>query len=548
MLPEPGHAVIVKGDTNSHADGLALRVLAARDRFPERPALFVDGEHWAYGALVDCAGRMASFLQKAPKGRLGAILGARSLTAYSGVLATAFAGRGYVPLNPKYPIERTMVMLEACGANTLIVDKRAIHHLDAILSQISWPLWVLLPEEDDVAPIASRHPRHTVVGRKDIEDARPLLDAHRVQADDIAYLLFTSGSTGAPKGVMVSSGNVLHHLDVMAERYSIRETDRFSQSFELTFDLSVFDMFLCWTNGACLYSLPEREVSMPARFIREHGLTVWFSVPSTGMMLRRLHLLKASAFPTLRVSLFCGERLMSEIAAAWQEAAPGSIVENLYGPTETTIACTLYRWDPSGSPAECVDGTVPIGAAFPGLRAAIVDDLLSPVQQGGRGELCISGPQVALGYWRDPPRTAERFVKLSWDPTPDARWYRTGDVAFVNDKGNLIFCGRGDEQIKLRGYRVELGEVEFALRQAAKTDFVAVLPYPIGPSGPAALTACVAGTDELASNILNRAKEILPPHCVPQSVIKFDQLPLTSSGKIHRLCLKRMLEEKDAKT
>ena len=188
----------------------------------------------------------------------------------------------------------------------------------------------------------------------------------------------------------------------MTRRYEITEHDRFSQTFDMTFDLSVFDLFVAWSRGACVCVMPSESFLKPAGWIAESELTVWFSVPSLALHMKRFGMLKPDRFPTLRWSLFCGEALPVEAAEAWAAAAPASVVENLYGPTELTIACTLYRWSAKTSPPECSAGLVPIGHPYPGMEALVVDESMQEVVPGGEGELLVAGPQVTPGYWSDP--------------------------------------------------------------------------------------------------------------------------------------------------
>src|SRR5439155_5413193 len=202
------------------------------------------------------------------------------------------------------------------------------------------------------------------------------------------------------------------------------EEDRCSQTFDVTFDLSVHDMFVTWEAGACLCCPTRKELIKPGEFISGSRLTTWFSVPSTGVFMKKLGMLKPDMYPGLRLSLFCGEALPTEVARAWSEAAPNSIIENIYGPTELTIACTAYRWNRDSSPAECELGIVPIGEPFDGTEAIVVDENLQEVSVGMPGELLMTGPQVTLGYWQDPERTSKAFV------IPPGRrqiYYRTGD-------------------------------------------------------------------------------------------------------------------------
>jgi len=516
-------------------NSLASIVWDAGARFSQHAAVHVDDRTIGYAELLDSAARIGAVLRQAdsPLPRLGAVFAARSATAYAGVLATLVSGAGYVPLNPKFPITRTAHMLAVSDASTVVVGEDCLDQLDDVIECVERSLLVVVPTRADVSALRVAHPRHRFAGQREIAATEPLGEPSPVDPASIAYLLFTSGSTGSPKGVMVSHANVLAVLDSVWRRYDITQDDRFSQSFDLTFDLSVFDLFASWGRGASLHCIPDRSLMAPDEFIRERQLSIWFSVPSVGMMLHKLRRLAPDAFPTLRWSLFCGERLPMDVADAWQRAAPRSKLENLYGPTEATIACTLYRWSPASTSA-CVGGTVPIGIPFPGMTTAVVDDELREVPDGKHGELCVKGPQVSHGYWRDPAKSAERFVAMPWFSGPDNRWYRTGDIAYVDGEGNLIHCGRNDDQIKLHGFRIELPEIEHIVRTAAGTSFAVVLPFPENQYGPTGLTAVVAGTAASEDQLVAAARAALPEYMVPSTFVFVTELPLNANGKIDR--------------
>ena len=317
--------------------------LRSAEHMPERVALVAQGKTHTYGALSRCARTLAATLQRIDVGdrRLTGVFADRSVTAFAGILGSLMAGHAYVPLNPNFPVAKNRQILERAGCRTLIVDSASEPQLPELLDGFAG-VSVIAPERPDavLASAASWVP---------VEQS----------PDDLAYLLFTSGSTGAPKGVMVTHWNATHFVRSAVERYSITADDRLSQLFDATFDLSVFDMFVAWQRGAMVCCPPRAALWNPAAFVREHQLTVWFSVPSTAMFMRRLGAVTPGAFPSLRWSLFCGEQLPVDVATSWAAAAPESIVENLYGPTELTVACTAYRWDPTRSPAACEAGVVP---------------------------------------------------------------------------------------------------------------------------------------------------------------------------------------------
>jgi amino acid adenylation domain-containing protein len=357
-------------------------------------------------------------------------------------------------------------------------------------------------------------------------------------------LLFTSGSTGEPKGVAVSQQNVRSYVEYASERYQVNEHDRCSQSFDLSFDLSAHDMFVSWERGACLCVIPESSAMAPAKFIKDQQLTMWFSVPSVVGVMSKLGMLKPGVFPSLRCSLFCGEPLPISYAQAWATAAPNSIVENVYGPTETTIAITHYRWERT-APPECATGIVPIGWPFDGQRACVIDSERRPVPPGERGELCLAGSQVTAGYWNNPTKTAEQFVTLP--EMGDGLWYRTGDLARQDADGCFHYLGRIDHQVKIRGYRVELQEVEGALRGATGAEQVIAVAWPIRDGIADGIVAFMCGGRERdVRRILQACRETLPDYMIPSALHFVDELPLNIHAKVDRLALIQRLAESRA--
>ena len=528
---------------NAPSRGIHEGFLRSSVRYAHRPAVEVRGTMLTYDELRNRAMSLAASLERAtpPGGTpLTAVFARRSTTAYSGVLAALLAGHGYVPLNRTFPLERTWAMLQRSGCRSLIVDAESELRLEAILDLSEEPLLIILPERTDTSYLRSRWSRHTILGASDLEPAGNF-EEKPVSPDSIAYLLFTSGSTGIPKGVMVAHQNVAHFVSFMTDRYGICEYDRFSQTFDMTFDLSAFDMFVAWERGACVCCPSEKTLINPAKFIQDAKLTVWFSVPTVGVFMKRLGALKAGQFPTLRWSLFCGEPLPAEIAESWSRAAPNSVVENLYGPTELTIACCLYRWQAGKSEEQCLRGVVPIGDPFPGMDVLVVDEELREVPPGKDGELLMAGPQVALGYWQDPEKTATAFVL---PPGKNQTYYRTGDrVRRPNKTGPMCYLGRVDHQIKIQGHRVELGEVESLLRQEAGVDAAVAIGWPVTVSGAGGIEAFVMGNKLEPQTILERLKRKLPAYAVPRRIHLLSELPLNPNGKIDRGQLAKLLAD-----
>lgn len=516
----------------------------AAEAHPGNPALWVDGQSHSYADLEAYAARLASAILANEKRAvpLAAVMGYRSFSSYAAVLGVLAAGKGYVPLNPTFPPERLRRMLTLSGVEVLVASAEALELLAQVLEGVEGELVVICPDAGGAGDMASRFPAHTWLGPEALDSAPAGQTAPTPLPGATAYLLFTSGSTGIPKGVAVSQGNVSAYLRYTIDRYQVGPKDRLSQTFDLTFDLSVHDLFVSWWSGACLYAIPRRQLMGPGKFIRDHELTMWFSVPSLIMLMAQMRMLKAGLFPSLRWSLFCGEPLPAKSAALWQEAANNSILENLYGPTEATIAISNFRWDQETSPAKCRQGVVPIGWVYEGQRAMVADSRFKEVATGGQGELMLAGSQVTGGYLNNPEKTAAQFVQRPDDP--GVTWYRTGDLVEADREGCLYYMGRVDNQVQVRGYRVELQEIDHALREASGSDLAVSVAYPPDSATVEAIYGFVSALSAPAEdNILAQCRVSLPDYMVPQRVFMVESLPRNVNGKIDRKALGLKLKE-----
>ena len=517
--------------------------LRSAERFPGRPSVIVDGRTLTYEELRESAWRIAATLQSHSdhsETRLTAVFAHRSPVAFAGVLGSLLGGNGYVPLNKTFPTDRTQAMLEKSGCRSIIVDAGSLPQVDRLLFSARESLLVILPDLEDAGPLRKQWPSHTFIEAKRLAPARAWREPS-LPTDGIAYLLFTSGSSGVPKGVMVAHRNVVGFLDYMVDRYLVTETDRLSQMFDMTFDLSVFDMFVAWERGACVCCPSIKTLIRPARFVEEMGLTIWFSVPSAVAFMKQLGMLKSGRFPSLRWSLFCGEPLPVSCAMAWLEAAPNTVLENLYGPTELTIACTHYQWDPDSSIAESVQGIVPIGFPYPGMNTLVVNDSMYQVEPGQEGELLMNGPQMSLGYWKDAERTSASFVI---PPGKNDIFYRTGDrVRRPLGNDPLVHLGRIDSQVKILGHRAELGEIEAVVRDASGLDGVVAVGWPSTPSGHGGVEVFLEGASPDLNAIRNSIASRLPGYMVPRRFHFMSRLPRNTNGKFDRIMMRKLLEE-----
>jgi acyl-coenzyme A synthetase/AMP-(fatty) acid ligase len=295
-------------------------------------------------------------------------------------------------------------------------------------------------------------------------------------------------------------------------------------------------MFTCWSVGASLHPVPAGQLMAPARFIQERQLTMWTSVPSTAVFLERMKMLPPGAFPSLRYTIFSGEPLPLRSAQAWQRAAPSSVVDNICGHTECCCFSTLERFsDPPKVTPKL--GLVAIGKPLPGFEAAVFDDACRPLPAGQPGELALAGPQVAKGYFEDPKLTAARFVTIGGKV-----WYRTGDLVVVDESGSMHHLGRIDNQVKILGHRVELGEVESHLSTICGSDAVAAVAWPVDHGSARGIAAFHCAEGLSAQEIRDAMTRRVPRYMVPQQVRQLDRIPLTENGKIDRAALTALLD------
>ncbi|MFJ6953007.1 AMP-binding protein [Micromonospora aurantiaca (nom. illeg.)] len=488
------------------------RLLAAARRHPERTALWVDDRAYTYRELFARADTLAGRLDERDEPFCLVYCG-RNLTRYVAILASLLAGKAFVPMCPTSPpayCEKVLKRLD--GQVVAVLDSGDPDQDDRLRTMMAPP-----------APVLDHGPGPRWEG----EPRRP---------QGGAYLMFTSGSTGVPKAVLVTLDNLTAYLDGAIELFGPTCEDRFAQVNNFTFDLSVHDIALPWTVGAAVYALPDQAVYKLPALVREHALTFWLSVPTTGVSLLDLGLLRPGALPSLRRTLFCGEPLPRRLAQAWHAANPDGELFNVYGPTECTIAVTSFGWRPD----QDLPDVVPIGWPYPRQEVRVVGADLAGVAAGQTGELLLRGSQLVPGYHGDPEQTAARFVEL---PDAPGRWYRTGDLVAHDPRWGLVFKGRRDDQMQVRGHRVERLEVETLLRQVLGTEAVAVVGWPMAPGGLVqGLVAFVADTATPVPEMRRRISRELPEHLWP-SRIHVGPLPQNRSLKVDYPQLRRRLEE-----
>ncbi len=499
-----------------------------------RNALFTGGRFHTYGELAALSEGVARrLLSLGLKGDEPAVIaGKGSFFTYAALCGTVLAGGYYVPLNENFPTERNMSVIKASGARFIIADPDDFTGWENIFAGSDG--YEIIVPPSCCKRLAADYPGRRFHGAG-ADSCRCGLPPDR--GEDSVYLLFTSGSTGKPKGIRISRDNLSGYISAFCERNRADENGRLIQMNDLTFDLSAHSVFLSFLKGGCLYVPDRADRINPVSFINRHGINHALLVPSVLTMMRKMRVLKSGAMPSLEYAAFCGEALPFDDARLFSLAAPGAKIENIYGPTEATIACTYFEFGREATEKADYCGSVPIGAPNVGMEAVIVDEAGRPVPDGSVGELALSGRQLAGGYLNDPEQTAGKFVKKGCKT-----YYMTGDLCKMTDDG-IVFLGRNDSQAQIRGYRVELYEVENAISRIDGCLDAVVIPVPVGAVNYSGMTAFVLAKESLsAGEVKERLKNLLPPYMVPDDFIITDDFPVNSNGKVDRNRLKSLLD------
>ena len=517
--------------TNTSLNRVSEHVLETARIHPDRIALVIDDESWSYAELVSAALHVARQLPKVAaddQQAITAIMVDRHVSSYVAILAARLSGYAYVPLNVNHPCSRNATILESCAARSVICGSLAADGLNNILELSSL-------SAADLTIIKTGDQRSEFELQSGSVDQAVNID-RQVLASDLVYILFTSGSTGEPKGVPIRNSELDSFLTAVQPIVDVQPGDRFSQTADLSFDLSVHDVYVCFDNGATLVVPSKQELQMPAAFIRDKAISCWSSVPSLAYQIRLQEELVAGAFPSLRFSMFCGEALPTVVGTEWTRAACNSRVENWYGPTEATVACSRYVL----AGQDIAEDAVPIGKAFSAMELLILDEDLNACATDVPGEICLAGPQVAAGYLNDADKTAASFVTL---PGSGQLVYKTGDRGMIGPDGDARFLGRVDNQVKVRGYRIELGEIEAALRQASAGTNAVAMAWPGGAEIATSIVAALETDNADITAIQEQVRRVLPSYMLPSMIFCVAEFPKNTSGKVDRSALRTQLSE-----
>jgi len=504
---------------------------------PDAIAVVHEGRTITYADLDRASNRLANTLHDRGirRGdRVGLYL-EKSVDAVIGVYAILKTGAAYVPLDPAAPASRVAYIARNCGVRVLITGAEKAARWSELLADGA-PITTLVVCNTDKVVDAPLPPQVTVLTHRDVQRSSESPLGVGAISLDLAYILYTSGSTGEPKGVKLTHRNALAFVEWAVETFDVRSDDRLSSHAPFHFDLSVFDLFAAAKAGATLILVPPETSLFPTavrRFIEDNGITIWYSVPSILNLLTVRGDLKTGALPTLRTILFAGEVFPTKYLRRLMALLPGVRFSNLYGPTETNV-CTWY--DVPLLPDD-MEEPIPIGRAIDDVEVFAVTEDGVRAHKGQVGELYVRGPTVMQGYWGDADRTARGLVPHPFDTELTDRAYRTGDLVEELDDGSYRFLGRRDSQIKSRGYRIELGDIEAALYAHPDVIECAVTAVPDDMVTNRIRAFVVVRNEVRESDLVRFCAARVPRYMVPESFEIRDALPKTSTGKVDRRAL-----------
>jgi amino acid adenylation domain-containing protein len=516
--------------------GLLQEGVAAQARArPSATAIVFNRERLAYGALEEASNRLAHLLRETGcrRGDRVGLLMPKTPGAIVAMLGVLKADAIYVPMDPASPAARHARLLEVSDCQCILAAGLVGENIRGALEAADLARRPMIGWLDDGPPPDIE----ADFGARDLAAQPATTPTYANSGDDVAHILFTSGSTGLPKGVMITHANVLHFIRWARGYFGTAHTDRISQHPPLHFDLSTFDVYGTLSAGAELHLVPPELNLLPprlAQFMRDAALTQWFSVPSALNLMAKFDAVREGDFPSLRRVLWCGEALPTPTLTYWMRRLPHVRFTNLYGPTETTIASSYYT-----VPCCPTDERqpIPIGEACAGEELLILDGQLRPAPAGEIGDLYLRGVGLSPGYWRDQEKTRSVFLPCPGGSGPRDRIYKTGDLARRGSDGFVYFVGRADTQIKSRGYRIELGEIEAALHSLPALRESAVVAIPSeGFEGSLICCAYVpaAGHDATASALRKSLSALVPGYMLPARWMRLELLPKNENGKIDR--------------
>lgn len=433
------------------------------------------------------------------------------IATYATIISLWLEGKAYVPLNPLHPCERNERICRKVNVNILFDSKEKL-----FINGVKTFGTDTLPSSTNI-----------------------IHEWDEVGDEELAYILFTSGSTGEPKGVQISRRNVASFMNSFWKTgISISERDHCLQCFDLTFDVSIQSFLVALTRGACLYTLPYGQIKYlnVASLFLKYPITFGAMAPSMLNYLRPYF--NQLYVPTMRACILTAEACPAKLMEEWFSCVPNAVLYDFYGPTEATVYCTCYQLKREEN--KTLNGIISIGKPLANVTAYIMDEDHNVMPRNTKGELCVAGPQVTAGYWDNLEKNSASFFTKSIDGQ-DMRFYHTGDLCYMDDEGDIMYSGRIDQQAKIQGFRVELGEIEFYAREFYGSTKRVVAMANTNDMNITEIVLFVESSSEGSSDLDNYLRQKMPSYMIPNEVIYLPVFPINNSDKIDRVQLKKYI-------
>lgn len=495
---------------------IAQNILTSLEKNHSNHAFCIEDIFYTYDDFSKCISNIQNAIQTTIKDdeyNIGLITN-NDLETYASIIALWLEGKAYIPLNPSTPKTRNISIIEQSEILTVIDSSNN-----------------------------SEYSEFNIINSKsDFKSKKSPQITSKFNNSNLAYVFFTSGTTGTPKGVQITHDNLESFTEAFWNlNYTINSTDRCLQMFDLTFDLSVVSYLAPLLKGACIYTVSNTGIKYleVLKLISNYELTFTLMVPSILHSLRPFF--RKINSNNLKFSMFCGEALHLDIIEEWSKCIPNATIANVYGPTECTIYCTNYIYNRNGK-NKSHNGILSVGKDMLNTKTIIINKENKLLNNNEEGELCLSGTQLTKGYWKNEMINKKSFFSLNIDGI-NTRFYKTGDLCKKDDNGDLLYLGRMDFQAKVQGYRVELSEIEFYSKKIISTvNLVAVIINNKLRNTEVALAIESSSFD--TDDFVTKLKSYLPIYMVPTKILFYDALPLNVNGKIDRKHIIKAIEEK----
>jgi len=476
---------------------ILIPVREASRNHAERPAFYINGEYFTYKQLSERISAIRTFIRCADKQeQIWGLALHDDLNTYASIFALWMEGKAYVPLHPSWPEDRIESIKQQVGCSNVL------DACDAPFTEMDLDNWA---ETSD---------------------------------DALAYILFTSGSTGVPKGVQISRRNIAAFMDSFWQTgIDITPDDRCMQVFDLTFDVSVQSYLVALTRGACVYTVPYGQVKYlyAASLIQEQHITFGAMAPSMLTYLRPYF--EEFDASSMKACILTAEACPVDLMEAWYGCAKNTEIYDFYGPTEATIYCTYYKLTRGGENLS-LNGIISIGKPLANVQAIIIREDGTLVEGQEKGELCVAGDQVTPGYWKNDEKNASSFFVRE-----GVRYYHTGDLCYWHESGNIMYSGRIDQQAKIQGFRVELGEIEHHARQFYQNERRVMAIAFQNAQNLIEIALFVESQAEDTKALVEYLRSKMPHYMIPTRVVFVPNFPLNKSEKVDRNALKEKLKE-----